>query len=133
MRGYGEVTQIVSIHNPLATNKKRTLLTSTLRNSPTDTFITPCASKNKHHLTIWRTTERMADTIAASTPRAPASSCSSSSGSFSSSSYHMTGRLFFKTNPCSNRSVYPSGGNGSACSLVLYELPLRSSTQTRTA
>lgn len=43
-RGYGEVTRIVCIDNPLTTNKGLTFLPSVLRNSPADTFITPSGS-----------------------------------------------------------------------------------------
>lgn len=87
-RGYEEVTEIVCINNQLTTNKRLTFLTSMLRDSPADTFITPpCStlaqcpqvlSRNKHHPNTWRTTERMAETIAA----APLSCPPSSSGLF---------------------------------------------------
>lgn len=39
-RGYGEVTPVVCIDNPLTTNERLTSLPSVARNSPADTFIT---------------------------------------------------------------------------------------------
>lgn len=40
VKGYWEVTGIVCIENPLTTNERLTFLTSVLRSSPADTFIT---------------------------------------------------------------------------------------------
>lgn len=96
-RGYGEVTWIVCIDNPLKTNESLTFLASVLPNSPADTFITPPGSTLAQCSQVFLKRQTSLDSLVDEEKGWNNSCCSSLVSSpppsphcFSSSSYHMT-------------------------------------------